>query len=450
MVLMPEACGLGGDAFMLIRSASGEITAVNGSGAAGAAVAPPLSPEGAAMAAVPGAVAALCDAHSRFANLPLEQVLMPAIGLAGGGFPIGGGLLRMIEEERPLLERGAPGWVFLDPGLRPGSLVRQPALAGLLQRIGRHGARAFYEGHCARALERAVGAAGGSLAAADLAEHASVVRSPLAGSYRGFEVAVQPPVSQAVLALMVLQALERSGVSSPADRAHVLVEAVEAAFAHKHELAAEGAGERVLSEPLVIDPSRPAQRLGGPRGGLHTTAVAAAGADGQVVSMLVSVYDLFGCGVLVPDCGFLLNDRLAACPADPDSPNAPAAGRRPVHTLSPALVSDGRRAFALCTPGADGQVQTLAQVIDAIATDGANLPRALDRPRWRSSEGRLGIESDYDPGLISELEKRGHELLPMPPGAPAFGSAVAGGIDSRTGTPFAASDPRSGAWAAAC
>ena len=239
MVLMPEACGLGGDAFMLVRSPSGEITAVNGSGAAGAAVAPPLDP-GAATAAVPGAVAALCDAHARFAKLPLEQVLSPAIGLAGGGFPIGGGLLRMIVEERELLERGAAGWVFLEPGLRPGSLVRQPMLAGLLQRIGRHGARAFYEGHCASALEKALGAAGGSVAAADLAEHASVVREPLRGWYKGFDVAVQPPVSQAALLLLALGALEGSGASSPAERAHASVEAIEAAFQHRHELASEG------------------------------------------------------------------------------------------------------------------------------------------------------------------------------------------------------------------
>ena len=450
MVLMPEACGLGGDAFMLVRSPSGEVTAVNGGGAAGASVVPPLEAEGAEMAAVPGAVAAVCDAHSRFGRLPLEQVLSPAVGLAGGGFPIGGGLLRMIGEERGLLERGAPGWVFLGPELRPGSLVRQPVLAGLLQRIGRHGARAFYEGDCAAAIERAVGGAGGSIGGADLAQHTTVVRAPLRASFRGFEIAAQPPVSQASLALMTLRALERSGVSRPADRAHVLVEGIEAAFERKHELAADGAAERLLDDPLDVDPARPAQRRGGPRGGLHTTAVAAAGADGQVVSMLVSVFDLFGCGVLVPECGFLLNDRLSGCSTDPGSPNAVAAGRRPVHTLSPALLSDEARSFALCTPGADGQVQTLVQLIDAIATDGENLPRALDRPRWRSSEGRLGIESDYDPDVMAELERRGHDLVRMEPGASAFGAAVTAGIDSRTGTPFAASDPRGGAWAAAC
>jgi gamma-glutamyltranspeptidase/glutathione hydrolase len=253
-----------------------------------------------------------------------------------------------------------------------------------------------------------------------------------------------------VLLLLALSALERSGASSPAERAHASVEAIEAAFQHKHELNAEGTAERLLDERIEIDPAAPAGRRGGPRGGLHTTSVAAAGADGQVVSMLVSVYDLFGCGVLVPECGFLVNDRLAGCSTDPSSPNAVAAGRRPVHTLSPSLVSDERRTFALTTPGADGQVQTLLQLIDAIATDGANLPRALDRPRWRSSEGRLAIEADYDPDVLAELERLGHELHRREPGAPAFGAAVAAGIDSRTRTPFAASDPRGGAWAAAC
>jgi gamma-glutamyltranspeptidase / glutathione hydrolase len=450
MVLMPEACGLGGDAFMLVRSASGEVTAINGSGAAGAAAASPLDEGSAATAAVPGVVAALCDAHERFGRLPLQQVLAPAVGLAGGGFPIGGGLLRSIAEERELLESGAPGWVFLRPDLRPGSLVRQPALAGVLQRIGRSGPRAFYEGHCAQAVARAAAASGGSLVAADLVAHTTVVRPPVSGSYRGFSVTVQPPVSQALLALMALQAVERSGAWAAADRAHVAVEALEAAFAHRHEVAAEGAEERLLSMPLGVDPEGPARRRGGPRGGLHTTAVAAASADGHVVSMLVSVFDLFGCGVLVPECGFLLNDRLAGCASDPASPNAVAPGRRPVHTLSPALVSDADRAFALATPGADGQVQTLVQLIDAIASDGENLPRALDRPRWRSSEGRLAIESDYDPNVMAELARRGHELVPLEPGSPAFGAAVAAGIDSRTGTPFAASDPRRGAWAAAC
>jgi gamma-glutamyltranspeptidase/glutathione hydrolase len=262
---------------------------------------------------------------------------------------------------------------------------------------------------------------------------------------------LQPPVSQALLALMALRALEHSGASSAAERAHAAVEAIEAAFEQRHEIAAENAAERLLGMTLEVDAGCRAGRRGGPTGGLHTTAVAAAAADGAVVSMLVSVFDLFGCGVLVPESGFVLNNRLSGCSKDPESPNAVAPGRRPVQTLSPALVSSGPLVSALATPGADGQVQTLVQVIDALAADGDNLPRALDRPRWRSKDGRVAIESDYDPEVMAELERRGHHLVPVEPGiGGTFGAAVAAGFDSRTGTPFAASDPRGGAWAAAC
>jgi len=154
--------------------------------------------------------------------------------------------------------------------------------------------------------------------------------------------------------------------------------------------------------------------------------------------------------VLVPEGGFLLNNRLSGCSTDPASPNAPAPGRRPVHTLSPSMLSDDTRTFALATPGADGQVQTLVQVIDALVGAGHDLLPALDRPRWRSSDGRLVIESDYDPEVVAELERRDHDLVPLPPGAPPFGAAVAAGFDARTRTTFAAGDQRNGAWAAAC
>ncbi len=448
-VLKPEACGLGGDAFFLIHTPDGEVTAINGSGAAGAAVKTPIPPDGAASAAVPGFVAALDDAQQRFGRLPLERLLEPAVSLAGAGFPLHDDLFDDAQQYRAMLERGAPGFALLDPELRPGSLLRQPELAGLLQRIGRTGAEAFYEGGNAEAVERAVGAGGGSLATADLAAHTTVVRAPSRGSYRGFELNMQPPVSQALIAARVLAAIERSGAEGRADRMHVAVEGIEAAFQDKHEIVSDGGEERLLSEPLEVDTER-AQRRGGPEGGLHTTAVTAADSEGVVVSGLISVFGFFGSGVLVPEGGFLLNNRLSRASTDPDSPNFPVGGKRPLHTLSPSLVVDGERVFALSTPGADGQVQTLVQTIDAIATDGDSLPEALDRPRWRSNEGSLLIEDDYDPDVAAELERRGHELMRLPAGSATFGAAVSAGIDRSTGTPFAASDPRNGAWAAAC
>ena len=197
---------------------------------------------------------------------------------------------------------------------------------------------------------------------------------------------MQPPVSQALIAARVLAAVERSGVEARADRMHVAVEGIEAAFQDKHEIVSDGGEEELLSEPLEVDTER-AQRAGGPEGGLHTTAVTAADSEGVVVSGLISVFGFFGSGALVPEGGFLLNNRLSRASTDPDSPNFPVGGKRPLHTLSPSLVVDGER-VALSTPGADGQVQTLVQTIDAIATDGDSIPEALDRPAGARTRAR--------------------------------------------------------------
>lgn len=444
-VVMPEACGVGGDAMLVVRC-EGEEVAFNGSGAAPATIRMPIPSDGAATAAIPGAVAAWEAVIERFGRLPLATVLAPAHELASGGFAAGSSLLGAVERQRHRLERGAAGWELLEHGLRPGALLRQPRLADLLGRIRREGSRALYEGAICDAMVRRVAADGGTLTAADLASHAPVERAPVVSSYLGARLALQPPVSQALLAGMVLQGLERTAPKSAADRAHCAVELVEAAFTHRHAVADPAAEHRLLATPLSFDPHRAARR-GGPRGYAHTTAVAAADAHGTVISMLVSVFDDFGSAALVPEGGFLLNDRLTGFSDDPASPNAPAAGRRPVHTLAPALIDDGEKAFALATPGADGQVQILVQLLDTVLREGCALPDALDRPRWRSLDGHLAVEHSFPRSLTAALERRGHALVPLPDGDALFGAAAAAGIDRGTGTLFAAADPRRETWA---
>jgi gamma-glutamyltranspeptidase/glutathione hydrolase len=166
--------------------------------------------------------------------------------------------------------------------------------------------------------------------------------------------------------------------------------------------------------------------------------------------MLVTVFDDFGSAVLVPEGGFLLTNRLTGCSSDPRSPNAPLAGRRPVHTLSPSLVEVDGLAFALATPGADGQVQTLLQVVQALVDEGLDLPGALARPRWRSREGVLEVEDDLPARVLASLEARGHLLERHPAGAARFGAAAAAGVDEAGGTLFAVPDPRREVHAAAC
>ncbi|CAA9528534.1 MAG: NADH-ubiquinone oxidoreductase chain H [uncultured Solirubrobacteraceae bacterium] len=290
---------------------------------------------------------------------------------------------------------------------------------------------------------------GGSLAPEDLASHRTLVRAPLAGRHGATGLTVQPPASQAILALMALGAVAAHGPADAPQRAHLAVEAVEAAFAHRDDVATDGAEDRLLALELALDPER-AGRRGGPRGYSHTTAVATADAEGTVVSMLVTVFDDFGSAVLVPEGGFLLTNRLTGCSDDPASPNAPRAGRRPVHTLSPALVEHGDLAFAVATPGADGQVQTLLQIVQGLEDGGLDVAAALAAPRWRSQDAVLEVEDDLPAEVLEHLEARGHVLERHPAGSGRFGAAVAVGVDATAGTLFAVADTRREVHAAAC
>lgn len=446
-VVLPDACGLGGDVLAVVRAGDGEEVAYNGSGAAPAGLAPGLVPaDGAGAVAVPGAIDALAELHARHGTLSWEAVLAPAVRVALQGMPLTGDLLTTLERHRGRLERWAAGWGVLEAASAgAGARVRQPELGALLAAIALEGPAALYEGVCAEAIGAAAGAHGGALAPSDLAAHVTPVREPVVRSRLGARISAQPPVSQALLVLIALGALEARAPAAGADRAHHLVEALEGAFGHRDAIGAATGAEALADAEVEIDPARAARR-GGPRGGAHTTAVAAADSDGLVVSMLLSVFNEFGSAVLVPAGGFLLNDRLHGFTT---AENHPGPGRRPVHTLSPLLVADGDCLFALCTPGADGQVQTLSQILVAVLLDGVSLAGALAAPRWRSSDGVLAVEADYDPLVLAELARRGHQVTRIPAGAWDFGAAACAGIDTVTGTTFAATDPRREVWGAA-
>jgi gamma-glutamyltranspeptidase/glutathione hydrolase len=278
----------------------------------------------------------------------------------------------------------------------------------------------------------------------DLADPATRIGAPVRTRRLGFDLGVQPPRSQATLLPMALGALERSGATGRAERTHVLVEALEAAFAHRDALAEPEAVARLLDLDLHVDPER-AQRRGGPRAYQHTTAVCTADADGTVVSMLVSVFDDFGSAVLVPEGGFVLNDRLLGFTGPP---NDARPGEAPVSTLSPALADDGELRLAIATPGADAQVQTLAQVLLALS-EGEGLDAALDRPRFRAVDGQLHVEQDAGDDLLAALRDRGHDVVALPSGDRTTGAVAAAGIERATGTLVAASDRRRETWASA-
>ncbi len=447
-VASPHACGIGGDAMILVGGRGGETTAINGNGAAPDGVPPEIPPDGGGTAAVPGFVAGLLEAHERFGRLPREQIFAPAARLAADGFAVGEQLLAALDRQRERLQRSSTGWPLLEPTIRLGSIVRLPRLGELLLAIGREGSAAFYVGPAAAAVADAVQSDGGAMTTGDLQSYSALVRAPVTAKFAGAEIELSPPVSQGILLLMALRSLARltsSAVSKP-ERLELQVRAIEGSFAYRGEVARADAEDRLLTDPLPGDLSREPSAGAKPRAYNHTAAVTVADASGQVVSALVSVFDDFGSATYVPELGFHLNSRMLGF--GEDGPNAPRRGRRPVHTLAPALVRTPDRLIGIATPGADGQVQTLLQVLCRVLEDDIPLQLALHQPRWRLVGDEVLVEQGFDPGLIEELELHGRAVRILPAGDQLFGavSAVVAPIDGSALQ--AMSDPRGESWAA--
>ena len=415
-VVMPDACGLGGDMLALVHVPGNAPLAINGAGAAPANL-ERVSDDGPHSITVPGIVDAWCQLSKREGQLSLARALEPAIRLASTGMRVSQTLARALATQRARLERGgAQSWALFDQPA--GALCKQPQLASVLQRIGYVGRSAFYAGTGAQAIARAVQALGGTLSLADLDTHDTVIGRPIETTWGDLRVATQPPMAQGVLLNMAVKAFSDLGEFPATLSDHVAVELTEAAFAFRDQVAR---GEALLDHALTVDFARASHR-GGPRAYLHTAGVAAADAQGRVISSLVSVFDDFGSGVFVPELGITLNNRAGGFTT---GDNAAAAGKRPVHTLAPTLLTTPQGVLALATPGADGQVQTLLQVLLAIQRERVDLARAIARPRWRSENGRLLIEQSH-PGA-EQLRALGHRLAPLADGDVRFGAVVCAG-----------------------
>ena len=404
-----------------------------------------MTVHGPGSAGVPGAVAAWCEAHARFGRLPLAEVLAPSVDLAAGGFPVSAGLTDAVARQGERLQTGAPGWSAL--GAKTGSRLRQPELARTLEVICADGAAGFYTGPVAEAIAGAVRADDDrGIGTEDLAAYTVRAEAPSTGVYGPARLAVVPAPSQALLAVLALQALEDAPPAGTPEGEHAAIEAIKEVFELRGAVTSGANVQTLLSRP--IRPAGPrASALRGPAAADHTAAVASADSDGLVVSMLVSVFHEFGSGVLVPDGGFLLNNRLSGLVGSEAGLADLPPGGRPGHTLSPMLLErDGCR-LALATPGADGQVQTLVQILRRLDDTETGLSAALGAPRWRAVQGRLAVEASFDTVVTEALAARGHLVDSYPDGDSLFGSAAAAGLGAG-GDVICASDPRREVWAA--
>ncbi len=496
-VVMPNGCGIGGDAFWLIwDQASGSQLALNGSGRApGRASAEALRRAGLRTIpvrgphaiTVPGAVRSWGEAHRRFGRLSREAILAPAIELARGGFPAWDGFIAAVETTAPIVA-ATPGTgagffeVYRPAGRawRPGELVHLPALAATLERLAGEGFDAFYDGDLGERQARTLEAVGSPMRAADLAGHSVDWGEPIELDYRGVRVTTHPPNSSGVVALQILSILREfepppaaafgpDGVTDP-DWIHRGIEAAKLAMADRDRHLTDPAFRQVPVDHLLdrgygidlaarIDPGRAARPVAAtnPPGG-GTIYLATVDRDGNAVSLIQSNYLGFGSGVVDPATGIHYQNRGSYFSLDPGHPNVLEPGKRTLHTLLPGMLfRDGRPGpwVVAGSMGGDAQPQIHAQLVSALVDGGVDVRTGVTAPRWYVEPAghfappvEVRLEPRHRPGIAESLVARGHPVTLMEPFDSELGhehaiELVDGGPAAPGGSLAAAADPRS-------
>ncbi len=455
-VVFPHMNGMGGDGFWLVRAPNGRVTAIDACGRAGTLAtrdfyrgreceAIPARGDLAALT-VAGAVGgwrmAQDYARSIGGRLPLDVLFEEAIGHARDGYPVAASEARYWAREAggKTLEglTSVPGFLdaFAVEGEPPrqGDLRRSPRLADTLAHLAGAGLDDFYRGDVGREIAFDLERAGAPVTRRDLERHEARDVAPLTLALEDVDLYNFPPPSQGLASLMILGIFERLGVERGESVAHHhgLIEAVKRAFAVR---------DRVVTDPAMLDENpadylsarsleREAQAIARdraaafPLAGDHgdTVWMGAIDAQGYAVSYIQSIYWDYGSGLVLPATGLLWQNRGMAFSLDPQARNPLAPGRKPFHTLNPALAvfRDGRVLSYGCM-GGDGQPQTQAQILTRYRF-GQGLADAVDAPRWLlgrtwgASSTTLKLEDRFDPGLVSSLRRLGHEVEEL--GAP--------------------------------
>ncbi len=400
-------------------------------------------------AGVPGAPAGLYELHRAYGRLEWRLVVEPARRLAADGFVVTRRLAEELEEGRDLLERfPETAAVWLPEGLTPapGSVMTLPDLAATLSAYAERGPEAITNGPAAAAAEAVVRRYGGVLRAPDLAAYRPVWRDPVRFEAFGWQVAAMDlPSSGGIILGQTFGLLERlQWVRRPrfgADRAHLLAESLRRAYADRILLGDPATARAAASELLApvwldrrareISPRqatrsarvRPWPGSGVPSERSETTHLSVVDFGGGAVSLTTTINGLFGCGLLVPGVGYLLNnemDDFAAAPGQPNQfglvqgvANAVSPGKRMLSSMAPTVAWRGGEVVALGSPGGSRIPTATAQVMLNLVADGDPLQAAVNRPRIHHQwlPDRIVCEDDaLAPETRAELERRGHEV----------------------------------------
>jgi gamma-glutamyltranspeptidase/glutathione hydrolase len=466
-VVEPHMSGIGGDCFCMVDVPGRPVWAYNGCGRSAerasidALLAQGLraiDPTSVHAVTVPGAVeawGAMLAAHGRFG---LDRALAPAIRLAQLGFPVAARIAAdWIASAGKLADDPGAARHFLSAARAPreGDVVRLPALAQTLRMIADHGPRAFYEGPIAEEMVATLAARGSFLEAEDFARHRGEEAAPIATSYRGLDVLEMPPNTQGLTALLLLNMLERLDLAAldpfGAERCDLLLAAARRAYALRDAHVADPAAMRTSAAALIdkelaavlgkglerhLVPTAPQTAASGG----DTVYLCVVDRDRMAVSLINTLYSSFGVGICTERSGIMLTNRGACFVLDPGHPNAFGPGKRPLHTLIPALAfRDGRCEMVFGVMGAHYQPMGHVQLLTNMVDHGLDVQAAIDAPRLFFSGEETVVERGWPAATVAALRSRGHRV--------AFADTPLGGaqairIDHARGVLVGGSDPR--------
>ena len=479
-VVEPNSSGLGGGGFMLIRIAkTGETVFIDFRERAPQKASPEMwiidadgkvvgnkKVEGGKAAAVPGEVAGLLYALEKYGTMSREQVIRPAVNLAKNGYYVTPTLSNDMKSEFDKLEKyPESAKVYLNKEGLPyevGDKFTNKDLAKTLEIIIKKGKDGFYKGEVAQAIVKTLNKYDGLYTMEDLANYKPLVRKPVTGTYRGYEIISSPsPSSGGAIVIEILNILENFNVgelevNSP-EYLHLFSEAYKLAYADRAKYMGDSDYTPVpmkgfVSKKYAKEISKDIDMKVAHESKAHdpwlyesedTTHYSIADKEGNMVAITKTVNGLFGNSVVVDGYGFVMNNEMDDFVVGAGHPNSVAPGKTPLSSMSPTIVlKDGKPFMVLGSPGATKIISTVSQVISRVIDHNMSMQDAIDTPRlWDNTSNVLNIESRIPDETVKKLEAMGHKVNKTSDWDRGMGS-VQGVLYKKDGTLEGGADPR--------
>ena len=468
-VVEAHSTGIGGDCFCIFYSQKdNKVRAINGSGVSVNNInykniklteEKTIDPYSTDAVTIPGAVQAWCKINKDYGNLPLNQLLKPAVEFAENGYIVADVIADMWQREKSKLEKDKDCRELFLKGDQPyssGEIHYQENLAKTLKEICKFGSEGFYNGWVAEDMVNKLNALGGSHTLNEFNNINVEYVDPIFSSYRGYDIYECPPNGQGIVALMILNILQefdlRSFDPDSFERVHLEAEASKLAFYHRNKYLGDPRFSDIplkkllskkyakeLSEMISFKETIKNLKILPLNNNKDTVYISVVDNEGNFVSFINSIFHPFGSGIVTENTGILLHNRGASFNLDQNHPNFYMPLKKPMHTIIPALLmKNNRPIMPFGVMGAHyqpvGQVHFLTNVLDY----GMDVQMALDHSRSFHFDNNLALEKTISLENFDKLEKLGHKVtycdLPHGGGQAIFlrdNGVLVGGSDPR-------------------